>query len=90
MKLALQYFDGWPIDFLSLSRVIESKNPSYPVGSYIYGHFGWRSLTLVTALDDSKVHPIKPYPCPDLGKHPRSYALGCCGRVGYVLLHRLR
>lgn len=28
------------------------------------------------------MHPIKPYPCPDVGKHPRSYALGCCGRPG--------
>ncbi|XP_037045199.1 prostaglandin reductase 1-like [Bradysia coprophila] len=65
-----------------VAKVIESKNPSYPVGSYIYGHFGWRSRTLVTALDDPKVHPIKPYPCPNLGTHPRSYALGCCGRVG--------
>lgn len=71
-----------PMIGTQVAKVIESKNPSYPVGSYIYGHFGWRSLTLVTSLDDSKVHPIKPYPCPDLGKHPRSYALGCCGRVG--------
>ncbi|KAJ6640785.1 Prostaglandin reductase 1 [Pseudolycoriella hygida] len=71
-----------PMIGTQVAKVIESKNATYPVGSYIYGHFGWRSRTLVTALDDPKVHPIKPYPCPDLGKHPISYALGCCGRVG--------
>lgn len=62
--------------------MIESKNSAYPVGSYIYGHFGWRTHTLVADLDDAAVHPIRPYPCPDTGAHPRSYALGCMGRVG--------
>lgn len=66
-----------------VAKVTESKNATYPVGSYIYGHFGWRTRTLVTDLTDKKVHPILPYPCPDLGLAlPRSYALGCCGRPG--------
>lgn len=66
-------------------RVIESKNPTYPIGSYIYGHFGWRTLTLVKNPDDSKIHPIKPYPCPELTGYPKSFALGCCGRPGYFV-----
>jgi len=84
MRLYVNRLPSLPAPMIGtqVAKVIESKNSSYPVGSYIYGHFGWRSRTLVTDLDDPKVHPIKPYPCPDLGKHPISYALGCCGRVG--------
>lgn len=62
--------------------MIESKNLTYPVGSYIYGHFGWRTHTLVSDPTDNKTYPFLPYPCPDLGSNPRSYALGCCGRPG--------
>lgn len=69
------------IDLPKYTRVIESRNPAYPVGSHIYGHFGWRTHTLVPdAPADSTSNTV--YPCPDTGAHSRSLALGCLGRVG--------
>lgn len=77
-----RYPEGTPMICTQIAKVLESKNSKYPKDSYIYGHFGWRTITHVTEPDNNKIHPILPYPCPDLGNLPRSYALGCCGRPG--------
>lgn len=62
---------------------MESKNPEYPVGSWVLGHFGWRTHT-VTTPENEKFSVQKPYlyKLPDFGDLPVSLALGVCGRVG--------
>ncbi|KAH9640429.1 hypothetical protein HF086_018095 [Spodoptera exigua] len=54
-----------------LFRVIESKNPEYPVGSWVMGHFGWRTHT-VTKPENEKFSAQKPYlyKLPDFGDLP--------------------
>nr|QEN91987.1 prostaglandin reductase [Spodoptera exigua] len=81
MKLGTSY----PCDMIGgqVAKVIESKNPEFPVGSWVMGHFGWRTHT-VTKPENEKFSAQKPYlyKLPDFGDLPVSLALGVCGRVG--------
>lgn len=81
MKLGTKF----PCDMIGsqVSKVIESKNTEYPVGSWVMGHFGWRTHTNVNP-EFGKICPQKPYlyKLPDFGDLPISLALGMCGRVG--------
>lgn len=63
--------------------MIESKNTEYPVGTWMMGHFGWRTYT-VTKPDNEKSCVQKPYlyKLPEFGDLPLSLGLGVCGRVG--------
>jgi len=58
-----------------VAKVTESKNEKFPVGSYLFGHFGWRTHTV--SSDD-----VEPYILPDLIDLPRSLALGALGMPG--------
>ncbi|KAJ8722176.1 hypothetical protein PYW08_004578 [Mythimna loreyi] len=75
----------FPCDMIGgqVAKVIESKNPEYPVGTWVMGHFGWRTHT-VTTPENEKFSGQKPYlyKLPDFGDLPVSLALGVCGRVG--------
>ncbi|KAI8436929.1 hypothetical protein MSG28_010355 [Choristoneura fumiferana] len=74
-----------PYDMIGgqIARVIESKNPEYPVSALVMGHFGWRTHTIVHE-DNAKSCGQKPYlyRLPDFGDLPVSLGLGVCGRVG--------
>lgn len=63
------------------NRVLESKNAKYPVGSTLFGQFGWRSHTVFNPDDGTHV-PIPPYVLPDFGGHPSSLGLGVLGMPG--------
>lgn len=61
-------------------RVIESKNPDYPVGSTVFGNFGWRTLTAVNPKKFPNKHDL--YILPDLGDLSPSIGLGALGNPG--------
>lgn len=63
------------------SRVIESKNPKFPVGAHIFGQFGWRTHTIFNP-DDGSHTPMSAYVLPPLGKLPVSLGLGVLGMPG--------
>ncbi|MCL4137972.1 UNVERIFIED_CONTAM: hypothetical protein GTU68_062577, partial [Idotea baltica] len=64
-------------------RVIESKNKEYPVGTYVLGYLGWRTLTHISQerlqLPDVSSALWK---LVDLGEIPRAAALGILGMPG--------
>ncbi|CAG9764170.1 unnamed protein product [Ceutorhynchus assimilis] len=64
-----------------VAKIIESKNPKYPVGKYIVGQFGWRTHT-ITKLDSDPLTKIPLVILPDLGDLPASLGLGILGRPG--------
>lgn len=77
-----------PIPFLIVTsdtyfRVLETKNADFPVGTWVMGHFGWRTHTVVNP-ENAKFCNQKPYmyALPDFGQLPISLGLGVCGRVG--------
>lgn len=81
MKLGNEY----PCDMIGgqIAKVIDSKNPNYPIGTWVMGHFGWRTHT-VTKPEDEQYCAQKPYmyTLPKFGDLPISLGLGVCGRVG--------
>ncbi|XP_063699876.1 prostaglandin reductase 1-like [Culicoides brevitarsis] len=64
-----------------VGKVMESKNDNFPVGSFVYGHFGWRSHTVFTP-DASGGSFGDAYALPDFKSLPRSLALGVLGMPG--------
>lgn len=71
------------VNLESYFRITESKNSEYPVGTWVMGHFGWRTHT-ITKPENEKFCKQKPYmyKLPDFGDLPISLAVGMCGRVG--------
>lgn len=67
-----------------VAKIIESKNPEYPVGKSLMGYWGWRSHTIVNMEKEGKaaVLPQKPYIIPEFGGLPVSLALGVLGMPG--------
>ena len=66
--------------FMSFTRVIESKNAAYSVGSLHVAKFGWRSHTVADpTLEEYEVRPV-----PDMGGLAPSLCLGICGMPGWV------
>lgn len=69
-----------------VGKIIESKDPEFPVGKRVVAYAGWRSHTIIN-LDDveepSSSHQ-KPYIVPDFGDLPISLALGVLGMPGYL------
>lgn len=63
-----------------VARILETKNPKYPVGSYVVGEFGWRTHTICNPLENPG--RIPPYIIPNFGNHPKSLALGMLGLTG--------
>lgn len=63
--------------------MLESKNPAYPIGSLLYGDFGWRSHTVTNPNDESLPPTSRPFILPsDLGQLPPSVFLGAAGMPG--------
>lgn len=65
----------------SSHRVIESKNPEWPVGTHLVHYEGWRTHTLLTAQHIQENHlTIKPMP--EMGNLPKSLGIGILGMPG--------
>ncbi|EDS39827.1 NADP-dependent leukotriene B4 12-hydroxydehydrogenase [Culex quinquefasciatus] len=63
-----------------VARVLESRNAGFPVGAYVFGQFGWRTVSI---CDPRGITVRKPYVLPDFGASvPRSVGIGACGTVG--------
>lgn len=64
-----------------VARIIESKNPDFPVGKYVVGSFGWRSHTVSKGGPD----PAATLPTtvlPDFKGLPESLGVGTLGMPG--------
>ncbi|XP_063907828.1 prostaglandin reductase 1-like [Zophobas morio] len=65
-----------------VAKIIESKNPKYPVGKYVVGEFGWRTHTIADETPPlPKGYPI-PWIIPDLEGLPLSLSLVILGMPG--------
>ncbi|KAM3591306.1 uncharacterized protein V6R79_026413 [Siganus canaliculatus] len=64
-----------------VAKVIQSKNPAFPVGSHVVARSGWRSHTL---SDGSDLIPVLPDWPKDI---PLSLALGTVGMPGLTALY---
>ncbi|XP_022920817.1 prostaglandin reductase 1-like [Onthophagus taurus] len=64
-----------------VAKIIDSKNPNFPVGKHVVGEFGWRTLTVA----DSKPGALMrrpPYLVPESEGMPLSLFLGILGMTG--------
>ncbi|KYN03267.1 PREDICTED: prostaglandin reductase 1-like [Cyphomyrmex costatus] len=65
-----------------VAKIIESKNPTFPVGKRIVGYLGWRTHTIISPNIDNSFAQQKPYLLPDIGDLPSSLSLGVLGMPG--------
>ncbi|RZB39601.1 prostaglandin reductase 1 [Asbolus verrucosus] len=75
--IAKSYTPGQVMIGSQVARVIESRDPSYPLGTTIVGHLGWRTHTIVKEPSNHGVYIV-----PDFGNLPISLSLGVLGRTG--------
>ncbi|KAJ8925534.1 hypothetical protein NQ315_009373 [Exocentrus adspersus] len=71
---------GEPVIGSQVGKIIESKNPKYPVGQHVVGYFGWRTHTISNGT--STIFDSKPSLVPKFGDLPLSLALGVLGMPG--------
>ncbi|XP_066585205.1 prostaglandin reductase 1-like [Prorops nasuta] len=66
-----------------VGKILESKNPDYPVGKKVMGYFGWRTHTVVSPNGvELNLLKQKPYILPDIGNLSSSLCLGVLGMPG--------
>lgn len=65
-----------------ISRVIESKNDKFPIGSLLVGYLGWRTHTVVNPDIRSKNFMEEITQLPELGSLCPSVGLGAVGMPG--------
>ena len=63
-----------------VGKVVESKNPEYPVTMNVVSHSGWRDYVVLNGEPDD-IFNIKPYD-PQVGDLPLSLAVGALGMPG--------
>nr|AFE88209.1 protaglandin reductase 1 [Penaeus monodon] len=72
-----------PVTGTQVAKVIESKNPEWPVGTYVVSPSGWRSHTRLTEKDFKADNFFqKPMKLPEMGDLPKSLGLGILGMPG--------
>ena len=67
-----------------VAKIIESKNPKFPVGKRVRGYYGWRTHTIIDPdnWDTSGFLNEVPKVLPDFGDLSSSLALGVLGMPG--------
>ncbi|XP_050315135.1 prostaglandin reductase 1-like [Anthonomus grandis grandis] len=65
-----------------VGKIVESKNPKFPVGKYVVGQYGWRTHTIASDNSDGDFSGLPTTILPDLGGLPLSLALGVLGMPG--------
>ena len=68
--------------FITINRVIESKNQDYPVGTYMAFQGGWQDKNVVKKCNLDNVAVDGVYKLPDFGDLPKSLGLGLFGMPG--------
>ncbi|XP_072758445.1 prostaglandin reductase 1 [Anoplolepis gracilipes] len=81
------YVQRYPVGITMIgsqvAKIVESKNPNYPVGKRIVGYLGWRTHTIVNPnITDDDMLLEQPYILPDIGDLPPSLCLGVLGMPG--------
>ncbi|XP_001657072.2 prostaglandin reductase 1 [Aedes aegypti] len=75
-----QYPEGTVMIGCQVAKVLDSKNPHFPTGTYVVGAFGWRTHSV---CKPDEVEPEwKPYPLPDFSGEPLSLGIGALGMTG--------
>ncbi|XP_063870812.1 prostaglandin reductase 1-like [Scylla paramamosain] len=64
-----------------VAKVIESKNPEWPVGTHLVHYEGWRTHSLLTA-QHIKENQFTIKPMPEMGNLPLSLGIGILGMPG--------
>ena len=64
------------------SRVIQSKNERYPLGTQLVGYFGWRTHTIVNPDNTTADMTGQLTVLPDIGDLSPSLGLGALGMPG--------
>nr|CAD7403338.1 unnamed protein product [Timema cristinae] len=67
---------------IAVSRIVESRNPKFPVGKLVVGTFGWRTKSVVDVNKPGDAELPKPYLLPDFKGLPESLAVGFLGMPG--------
>ncbi|XP_008558227.1 prostaglandin reductase 1 [Microplitis demolitor] len=65
-----------------VAKIIESKDPNYPVGKKIFASLGWRTHSIVNVNVSDDILKSKPYILTDFGDLPSSLGLGVLGMPG--------
>ncbi|KYN10151.1 Prostaglandin reductase 1 [Trachymyrmex cornetzi] len=65
-----------------VAKIVESKNPAFPVGKRIVGNLGWRTHTIIDPKTEDQFFKQNPYLLPDIGDLPPSLGLGVLGMPG--------
>lgn len=65
-----------------VAKIVESRNPKFPVGKYVVGNFGWRTHTIIIGDNDQKNPSSHTIILPDLGNLSPSLGVGVLGMPG--------
>nr|XP_031841678.1 prostaglandin reductase 1-like isoform X2 [Nomia melanderi] len=67
-----------------IAKIIESKNPEFPVGKRVIGYMGWRTHTIVNQEEFAKPETMNLLPIilPDIEEYSPSLGLGALGIIG--------
>jgi len=65
-----------------VAKIVESKNPAFPVGKRIVGNLGWRTHTIINSKISDQFFKQNPYLLPDIDDLPPSLGLGMLGMPG--------
>ncbi|XP_032680454.1 prostaglandin reductase 1-like [Odontomachus brunneus] len=80
----LKYPLGITMIGAQVAKIVESKNPKYPIGKRIVGYLGWRTHTIIdpNMKEDENFMNRNEYILPDIGDLSPSLALGVLGMPG--------
>ncbi|XP_050453463.1 prostaglandin reductase 1-like [Cataglyphis hispanica] len=82
------YVQRYPVGITMIgsqvAKIVESRNPNYPIGKRVVGNLGWRTHTIVNPKINEKDDMMKqrPYILPDIDDLPPSLGLGVLGMPG--------
>ncbi|KAG5327671.1 PTGR1 reductase, partial [Pseudoatta argentina] len=65
-----------------VAKIVESKNPAFPVGKRIVGNLGWRTHTIINPKTEDQFFKQNTYLLPDIDDLPSSLGLGMLGMPG--------
>nr|CAD7399398.1 unnamed protein product [Timema poppensis] len=68
--------------FISYIRIVESRNPDFPVGKLVCSTLGWRTKSVVDVNKPGDARLPKPYLLPDFQGLPASLGVGFLGMPG--------